>query len=262
MTLYSLFNTIGMVMVLVYNLLHFKEKQPLLGGVSRSAINYFEQRKQCRVCKLLAAAGFWTILEILVITVVQYYFVGLFNTAFGKLVNTGANYFGLMTCSPVLVLLFCLLLKIDPLAQMDLITPAYPLGLIFVKIACYAANCCRGVAWIDVFPEPIIIPVQLMESAAALLLFVFLIRNKRKMKKGTVFPVYLMTYSGLRFFTEFFRCEPKVFMGLRTYQLLCLAGIVVGALEYAAVCRYRARKMEKANLKDLENVHVTENNHF
>lgn len=207
----------------------------------------------------MSTTAFWTILEIVLITAAQYFSAAYFNVAFGELVNTGANYFGLVFFAPVLVALVCLVLRIDLLAQMDIITPAYPLALIFVKIACYSANCCKGVAWIDGFSRPIIIPVQLIESAAALLIFVFLMLCKDKMKKGTVFPIYLMVYSGIRFFTEFFRCEPKVFLGLRTYQLLCLVGIVVGALEYAAVCGYKKHRIRKRKQKKLENETTVDN---
>jgi len=247
-------------MALAFNLLHYTKKKLLLSGVSQSAMEYFGSKYQRGIGKLLSSVGFWTVLEILLITGVQYLCVGYLNVAFGKLVNTGANYFGLLFFAPILELVVCLVLRIDPLAQMDLITPAYPLALIFVKIACYTADCCKGVAWIEGFSAPIIIPVQLIESAAALLLFIFLMLYKGKMKKGTVFPIYLMVYSAVRFFTEHFRCEPKVFLGLRTYQLLCLAGIAVGVLEYAAVCGYQIYRKHKLEQKNAENDTVTENN--
>lgn len=54
-----------------------------------------------------------------------------------------------------------------------------------------------------------------------------------------------MVYSGTRFFTEFLRCEPRVFHGFKTYQLLCLGGVLVGALEYLLVCVYHARVRKK-----------------
>lgn len=256
MNLFATFNSISVVVLLIYNLLHYKEKKQLLGGVSHSAIKYFSAKENKGVYRVLSSIGFWTVIEILLVFMLQYYLTGGFNGIFGELVNTGANYYGLMFFAPPLVVALCFLLKIDPLAQMDLITPAYPLALVFVKIACFFAGCCRGVRWIYGFYNPtsrlIEFPSQLLESAVALLLFVFLLGCKKKFKKGTVFPIYLMSYSAIRFFTEFTRVEPEVFMGLKTYQILCIAGVVVGALEYIAARKYDAwtqRKKEPCHSK-------------
>lgn len=249
MSLYNLFNFIGTCALLAYNFLQFKKKKLMLSGAACHAIDHFNSKEQKGVYKVLASAGFWTAIEILVIFVFQYGLTINFNGLFGNIVNTGANYFGLLFFAPPFVVLLCLLIKVDPLAQYDLIAPAYPLALIFVKIACYFAGCCRGVRWIYGFYNPtsrlIEFPSQLLESAVALLLFVFLFTCRNKFKKGTVFPVYLMVYSFIRFFTEFTRVEPAVFMGLKTYQILCIIGVVVGALEYLAARKYDAYLQRK-----------------
>lgn len=249
MSLYHLFNSIGTCALLAYNLLHFRKKKLLLSGASCFAIDYFKSKQQKGVYKVLAAAGFWTFIEIMVIFAVQYYFTINFNSVFGNLVNTGANYFGLLFFAPPLVVLLCLIIRLDPLAQLDLIAPAYPLALIFVKISCFVTGCCRGVRWIYGFYNPtsrlIEFPVQLVESAVALLLFVFLFTCRNKFKRGTVFPIYLISYSFIRFFTEFLRVEPEVFMGLKTYQILCIIGVVVGLLEYLAARKYDAYLQRK-----------------
>lgn len=250
MNLFGILNTIATYMLFVYNLLHYREKRNLLGGVSRGIIQYFQAKPSRGINKILSAAGIWTVLEIILISLCQYNLGGYFNAALGKLLNTGANYFGLIFAAPVLVGIACALLKIEYLAQMDLITPAYPLALFISKIACRVTGCCRGVEWEYGFYNPVSrlieFPAQLLESGVALLMFVFLLCFKKKMKKGTVFPVYLILYSGTRFFTEFTRWEPEVFMGLKLYQILCLIGVLVGVLGYVAVCRYTARNPREA----------------
>jgi len=249
MSLFTIFNSISVVVLLAYNLFHYKEKKRLLGEVSQSAINHFGLKEQKGIYRVLASDGFWAVVEILLVSMLQYCLTSGFNGIFGDIVKTGANYYGLMFFAPPLVVALCFLLKIDPLAQMDLIAPAYPLALIFVKIACFFAGCCRGVRWIYGIYNPtsrlIEFPTQLLESAVALLLFVFLLTCKKKFKKGTVFPIYLMVYSGIRFFTEFTRVEPKVFIGLKTYQILCVVGVAVGALEYLAARKYDAHVKRK-----------------
>lgn len=178
MSLYYLFNAIATGMLLVYNLLHYREKKKLLGGVSHSVMNYFAGKPQRGVYRVLSAAGIWTVVEIIIISFFQYYATGLFNTLLGDVLGTGANYFGNLFSAPLLVLLACILLKIEFLDQMDLITPAFPLALFFSKIGCYFAGCCRGVEWEGGFYNPtsrlIEFPAQLLEAGVALLLFIFL----------------------------------------------------------------------------------------
>ena len=236
---YTFFNVFSCVVLLIYNLLHYKEKKLLIGGVSLSAIKHFEEKNNKRI---FARIGFWTVLEIILISTFQYFLVVCYNKGFGNLVNTGANYFGTLFFAPLVLLAVCKLLKINILQQMDLITPGYPLGLVFVKIACYFGGCCRGIAWEDGFYNPISrqieFPIQLLESAVALLLFLLLLLCKKKIITGTMFPIYLIAYSVLRFCTEFLRVEPEVFIGLKTYQLLCIAGVIIGAIEYYVVSKY------------------------
>lgn len=234
MNLFATFNTIGTIALVLYNLSRFKEKRLLLSDMSRKGMARFKTK-----------AGIWVFFEIILISAVQYYFASFFNNIVGDLVNTGSNYYGILLSGPLMVTLLCLLIKVDPLAQMDLITPAYPLALIFVKIACFFGGCCRGVPWEHGFYNPISrgieFPSQLLESGVALLLFVALHLTRKKFKKGTLFPIYMMIYSAVRFFTEFTRVEPVVFLGLKTYQIICIVGIAIGAAEYFLARKFSAR---------------------
>lgn len=250
MQIYIILNVIAAMMLLTYNLLQYKEKKKILGGVSRRAIAYFTSKQVC----FLSTIGCWVVFETVMISIAQYFLPLCFNMILGEVLNTGANYFGNLFSAPVLVLLACVLLKIDFLAQMDLFTPAFPLALFFSKIGCFFAGCCRGMVWEHGFYNPVSklteFPAQLLEAAVALLLFIFLLLCKGKLKKGTVFPVYLMAFSGIRFFTEFTRCEPRTFHGLKTYQVLCLIGVVVGLVEYFLARAYSTRVQKKEQIPE------------
>ena len=252
MSWFGLLNTIAAYLLLVYNLLHFKQKRELLSGPSRAAMRYFGTKENA-VAKMLAKPVLWTVIEIYVISGLQYMLVGFLNTGTAKLFNTGANYFGIIYFAPILVVGFCLLVRIDPLAQMDLITPAYPLTLALSKVACQFAGCCRGVKWIyglyNPFSRQIEFPSPLLEAAVAFLLFIFLQCFKKKFKKGTIFPIYLTAFSAIRFFTEFTRCEPAVLWGLKAYHYFCIVGVIVGLIEYWAVRKYDAWMQKKAEEK-------------
>ena len=249
---YSIINAIGAILLLIYNLLQFKKKREFLSTPSHAAIGYFNGKDNV-VAKILAKPGFWTIIEICVISCLQYICVGFLNTQTARIFNTGANYFGIIYYAPLIVFVFCMLVKINPLKQLDLITPAYPLALTVVKISCQVTGCCRGVKWIYGLYNPssnqIEFPAPLLEAAVALLLFVFLHCFRKKFKKGTMFPIYLTAYSGIRFFTEFLRCEPNILWGLKAYHFFCIVGVVLGVIEYWAVCKYGTWIEQKAERK-------------
>lgn len=242
MQLYNYFNTVAPIAILLYNLLHFREKKALLGGISRSVIQHFKPKNSKWLGRILSCTGLWVIIETVFVSLAQFSPVWFMNMPFGTLVKTGANYFGGLFFAPLFMIVFFVILRVDVLKQIDLVVPAYPLALIFVKIACFFGGCCTGIEWEHGFYNPysglVEFPAQLLEAAAALILFIFLTIIKNKPQKGTMFPIYLMSYSAMRFFTEMLRSEPAVFMGLKTYQILCIAGVAIGMLEYVAVCKY------------------------
>ena len=125
---------------------------------------------------------------------------------------------------------------------MDLITPAYSLRLIVVKLACFCQGCCSGMecSWGVYYPsdDAVLFPSQLLEAFVSLIIFVFLMVYRKKAKEGTLFPIYLIIYSATRFFTEFTRIEDEVFGILKTYHILCLVGIFVGIIWHVIVKKY------------------------
>lgn len=246
MPLFNLFNLIGSYALILCNLLHFQKKRLFLSGASKAVIRFMEARKQFWLTKLLASANLWAIVELLLVSLVQYNYVGFLNSGASKLFHTGANYFGILYGAPFLVVLLCLLIRTDPLAQLDLVTPSYPLALFFSKIACHFGGCCCGVVWEYGMYNPITrqieFPSPYLEAAVALLLCIFLFSFRKRFRKGTVFPIYLIAFSAIRFFTEFTREEPAVFLGLKTYHFLCIAGVILGVVEYVLVRWYSKKQ--------------------
>lgn len=242
MKLYDLLNNLSFIILVCHNFLVISRYKPG-GGRLRSRA----QRYRAEGCeKWYCNDRLWTGVEVVALSCFQYISALLLHTPFGKLAGTGANYFATLYFAPVFMLLGCLLLKLEPFSQIDLITPAFPLALVFVKISCFATGCCDGIYWAHGLPNAFTgvleFPVQLLESGLALVIFIFLHRNRRRMKPGTVFPVYLTVYSATRFFSEFFRADPNVVGFLKTYHILCLIGIALGAAEYWLVNRIRDKR--------------------
>lgn len=248
--MYGFFNTMSQIFVFIFNLIFWSKKSKILGRGSSLLAKAFSRKD---VKKQQVASVFFTLTEILFITYMQYVLAGSFNRYFGDWVGTGFNYYGLALFSPILVSLSCFLLGIDIFKQMDLITPAYPFGLIFVKLACFCQGCCKGMVCpsfglYNNLTRQIEFPVQLVEMTLAAIIFVFLMCNRKKFKEGTMFPIYLIIYSATRFFSEFLRQEENVFFILKKYHLLCLMGIVVGLLELFIVNKYKDKIQKYCSL--------------
>ena len=157
--------------------------------------------------------------------------------------RTGAVlYFGYITGSFLFFILGAFLLGMKPFKTLDLITPGLPLSLIFFKFACFCSGCCNGiktdVGFFNYRTRAVEFPVQLVESAEGLLIFLILMRIRKNAKTGTMFPIYLVFYCGMRFFSEFFRAQPDVWGPLKCVQLFCIGGIILGAVGFVLAERY------------------------
>lgn len=231
---------ISSLALLIYNLMQVKTKQYLLSKASNEIILRIENKSSYdhqRVCFVFAIA------ETVLISLYQHGLVSILNRFLGNLTGTGANYFGLIFGMPILLPFLCWVIGVDPFKQIDLIVPAYPLALFFMKLGCFCAGCCYGIpADIYLFgSDPVFdkIPMQLVEAGVALLLFFFLLFYKNKAKEGTLFPIYVVLYSGIRFFTEFFRGESSLIGCFKIYHFLCIIGFILGIAMLFIVLKYK-----------------------
>lgn len=239
-TFYFIFVTLGTCAIFIYNLFQIKYKKQFLSIVSERAINKAEKKGLKLPTATIAA-----VIEIFLIFILFYYSAGTANVLFGKCIGMSANYFGTIYFSPLLLVLGCYILGLDVEKVFDMIAPCYPLGLIFSKTACFMAGCCRGIEWehgiynYDVGLYEV--PIQLIEASVALIIFVILFSLRKKFKRGTGFPLYLILYSSTRFFTEFLRVEPDIFMNLKLYHFCCISGVIVGAVLYVIALKFSDR---------------------
>lgn len=134
---------------------------------------------------------------------------------------------------------------VKPFQRLDLLTPVYPLTLIYAKLACFCGGCCNGIETADGFYNEYTnlreFPVQLVESAEALVIFLIMMKIRKKAKSGTMFPLYLVFYSGMRFFSEFLRAQPDVLGPLKCAQIFCIAAIVLGFAGFVLAEKYAAQ---------------------
>lgn len=233
MNMYNILNYIGAAALIIYNLVRIKERRILTDSRARK---WVAKRRISGKEGLFVKDSFLLVAESIIISLFQYAPILIFNRVIGDIFGTGVNYFGLLYLAPVSLGLGCLVLGTDLLNQMDLVTPAFPLALFFSKLGCFCAGCCEGIACEFGIPNAFSgikeFPIQLLEAVVALLIFVFFMKYRKNLKVGTAFPIYAMLYSAIRFFTEFLSANEVDFLGLKTYQMMCLIGLIVGAMEY------------------------------
>ncbi|MBQ6601370.1 MAG: prolipoprotein diacylglyceryl transferase [Clostridia bacterium] len=236
-SVYDTLVLMGGILSFVYLLFNIKEKKKFPGIVSGHIISYAKSREIKFPVDTVAA-----IVEIFIITILFYLTGSKTIELFGMCLGMSANYFGMIYFSPVLLVLGCYVLGLDVIKVFDMIAPAYPLGLIFSKLACHCSGCCNGMEWAGgVYnhnTKLTEVPIQLIEASWVLLIFIILFATRKKFRRGTGFPLYMLLYSGIRFFSEFFRSEPDIFLGLKLYQLCCISGVIIGIIIYIIAIKH------------------------
>ncbi len=181
------------------------------------------------------------------------------TSTFGRMVGTGANYFGLLFLIPIALLAVSIVFVVDPLKNSDVLTMTFPIFLFVIKLACFFNGCCWGIPWegglYNHHPNHpgYQVPVQLFEIICAIVIFIFLLIYRKKAKPGKLLPMYMIIYSATRFPIEFLSAAHKPILGpFNTYHFLCIAGIVYGLI-ILLVVKYFGEKItsyfEKYHIK-------------
>jgi phosphatidylglycerol:prolipoprotein diacylglycerol transferase len=134
--------------------------------------------------------------------------------------------------------------KMPLLPTMDVFAPGIVIGQAIGRIGCFAAGCCWGtecdlpwgVRFRSDFAAPVPLnktlhPVQLYESALNVIVFVILYRMcTKEHRPGQVIGWYLVLYSSVRFFVEFFRVHEQALVGpFSITQWISLGLLALGA---------------------------------
>jgi phosphatidylglycerol:prolipoprotein diacylglycerol transferase len=143
---------------------------------------------------------------------------------------------------------------------MDLVAAGVPLGQAVGRIGCFLGGCCYGrptdLFWGVTFPglPGSVHPTQLYESALNLgNFFVLLTLRKKQIFEGQIFVVYILNYSTIRFFIEFWRGDSRriafipsslPWLALSLPQVISLIGFMAGLLMWQRRGR-KAQELEK-----------------
>ena len=164
---------------------------------------------------------------------------------FVALIKGGFVFYGGVIGGMLGLFIYCKQFKYSFWDYADLFAVVLPLGHALGRVGCFAAGCCYGVEYHgplsytytgihsnDTTPIGVpLLPVQLIESALLVLLFVFLLivflRHPRSHQ--LLAALYVLSYSVIRFTLEFFRGDVVrgLFLGLSTSQWISLAAALI-----------------------------------
>lgn len=223
---------------------------------------YVQAKKQGLDTLRLIDAAFYTILisligAKLILFISNFDYYTSYPGELFSLARSGGVFQGGLAFGVVFALWYFRRKKIPTWKTADIVAPALALGHALGRIGCFAAGCCYGKAceapWGVEFHSdyahnltgiPLgqrLHPVQLYEAALNLLnFFVLFFVLRRKKFDGQVFSLYIINYSIIRYFTEFFRGDhsdravlvqgSSPFLSLTYPQLFCLLGLGAGII--------------------------------
>ena len=161
----------------------------------------------------------------------------------------GLMFYGGFILSFAIFFAWCAVRREHPLRLADLLAAVVPLGHAFGRVGCFFYGCCYGRdsdAWCAVvFPAGSpswyehgrrmvgVLPTQLFEAAALLLLFAALMWLWRRpwRRPGLITGVYLIGYALIRFGIEYLRGDPRAAVGpLSISQAISVGMVLVGAV--------------------------------
>jgi phosphatidylglycerol:prolipoprotein diacylglycerol transferase len=134
--------------------------------------------------------------------------------------------------------------KLPLLKMLDTISPAVALGEFLTRIGCFLNGCCFGKPTTGfcgikfspesaagyTFPGVKVLPTQLFSSLAGLVLFVaVLILERKKLKPGVLFSIFLFFYAGFRFGIDFVRYYENL-SNFLVNQVIALGLMVIAAV--------------------------------
>lgn len=149
-------------------------------------------------------------------------------------VLSGRTIVGGLIGGPIGVVLTKKWLGITSERRGNMFAPAIAIGDSIGRIGCFLRGCCGGketmLPWGVDFGDGVMRhPTQIYESIFALIMFIYIMylkKNKKNLKDGELFILFMNCYFIYRFLIEFIRVEKVVFLGLTVFQLAALGVLI------------------------------------
>ena len=183
----------------------------------------------------------------LLYAMVNYRYIGMLITQFSQIIDkglvwdylqaifSGSVFYGGMLAGLLVGLIYARKKRLPKDEYADIAAFTIPFFHVFGRLGCFFSGCCYGVecSWGVTYHHSLIesangvprLPVQLLESAGNLIIFIVILLLFIKGKaKGKLLYAYLISYGVLRFTLEFFRGDTYrgIWFGLSTSQIISI----------------------------------------
>lgn len=140
----------------------------------------------------------------------------------------GVSFFGSVFFIPVLMPLIGLLFRLHAGQTMDICGPCVAIMIGCMRFNCFLSGCCGG--WEMYIGDYCFRwPTQAIDSVGDFAILFWLLQLEANEKaKGQLYPLFMISYSTMRFLLEFLRDTPKDWLYLSHGQWFALICIVVG----------------------------------
>jgi len=151
------------------------------------------------------------------------------------------------------IFLYCKVMKQPVATAMTLTIPVIPLAHAVMRVGCFAAGCCYGIqhglgiTFTNSLGAPNgvpLIPVQLFEAAANLIIFAVLwVLTRKELNWALLAAIYGLMYSFTRFWLEFLRGD-----AIRGFALGLSTSQIISIIVFFACCVYIYVKRMKGHV--------------
>lgn len=149
----------------------------------------------------------------------------------------GVSFYGSVFLIPLIMSLFGFLFRLKPRQTMDICGPCVAIMIGCLRINCFISGCCGG--WAVCLGDICFCwPTQMIDSIFDFLIMAWLLQTEeRKSCSGKLYPMFMVSYSTMRFLLEFLRNTPKDLLYLSRGQWFAMLAIIVSAVWMLALNR-------------------------
>lgn len=142
----------------------------------------------------------------------------------------GVSFFGSVFLIPMLMPLVGRLFGLRGGPTMDICGPCVAIMIGCMRVGCYLQGCCGG--WEACFGDICFVwPTQAIDSIADFAILAWLLQTESEGRgEGKLYPIFMVSYSAMRFFLEFLRDTPKDWLLMSHGQWFSLTAILIGAV--------------------------------
>lgn len=159
----------------------------------------------------------------------------LFGTMVLYVIENGAiggmSYYGGILLMPIFAILLSLVFRIKYLDTMDLFATVAG-AMVVMRVQCILTGCCGGKVLFTYNGTDIRFPNRIIEIVTVLIITIVVLNLGKKEKyQGLLYPIYMISYSIMRFATNWFREGVTSFVGfLPAGNFWALIAIIVSVI--------------------------------